>query len=524
MKSGKKTILLIISTLMIILFVIASISAEEIHHGKRTGTSTMSGQTRTKGTLAKPVITSVYNSNDGMCIKIKPRNDVWEYYVYRYCKETKKTEYVDWMDGSQSFMLDTDVKNKWGYTYSYYVEAYDGYSNNYSTSSKMTAVRIPAVTYTYKNAKSSSQIQVKWKSIANYSNYSGYEIQYAKSESNLKNKTGSYRVKTINDKKVMTQTLSGLSANTTYYIRIRAFKTIKAGDKWKKCYTPYTAIAKIKTYSNVTKYRALLIGNYNYPGTIDDLGGPGNDIRVMASVLGKYHFSTAKKANQSASQIMSSIKSAFSSAAPNDVSLFYYSGHGDVAGNMGYLVGTDYGGISMKELADALKKIPGKVIVILDSCFSGNAIAKNFNDGNTSWQGGISFEEAAVNAFAMADRSDGGAFAKNGEFRNSKFLVLAAGAKNEETIDYADSAGRCGGLFTRYFVQGTGYTFPYVNSLGNIPSDTNNDKKISVKEMYTYTRRNVESVSQRLHNADPKLPVQHVTCYPYGSTSIILKK
>lgn len=520
MKNRKNYLLLIISTLMMILFVTASINAEEIHPGKSPEARSKAGVIQTKGSVRKPVITSVYNGKDGMYIKIKKRTDVYYYDVYRYCKETKEEEYVGEMSGDETLMLDTDVKYKWGKTYSYTVVAWDYFTDFSPRSSKMTAVRIPAVTYTYKSAKSASQIQLKWKSIANYSNYSGYEVQYAKSESNLKNKAGSYRVRTINDKKTMSQTLSGLSANTTYYIRIRAFKTIKAGDTWKKCYTPYTAIAKIKTYSKVTKYRALLIGNYNYPGTIDDLGGPGNDIRVMASVLGKYHFSTAKKANQGASQIMSSIKSAFSSAAPNDVSLFYYSGHGDVAGNMGYLVGTDYRGISMKELAEALKKIPGKVIVILDSCYSGNAIAK----GNTSGQGEVPFEEAVVNAFAMADQSDGGAVAKNGELRNSKFLVLAAGAKNENTIDYADSAGRCGGLFTRYFVQGTGYTFPYVNSLGNIPSDTNYDKKISVKEMYTYTRRNVESASQRLHNADPRLPVQHVTCYPYGSTSIILKK
>ncbi len=506
---------------MMILFVTASINAEEIHPGKSPAARAKAGETQTKGSVRKPVITSVYNGKDGMYIKIKKRDDVWNYDVYRYCKETKKEEYVGWMYGYETQMLDTDVKYQWGKTYSYSVVAWD-YSVNWSPrSSKMTAVRIPPVTYTYRKAKSSSQIQVKWKSTANYSNYSGYEIQYAKSQNDLSKKRGSYRVRTINDKKVMSQTLSGLSASTTYHIRIRAFKTIKAGDKWKKCFTPYTAIAKIRTHSKVTKYRALVIGNYDYIGSTGDLRGPRNDANAMAGTLGKYHYSTTKKSNLTASQILSSIRSTFSGASSNDVSLFFYSGHGSIYGSMAYLCGTDDSYLSMSQLSAALKKIPGKIIVVLNGCYSGNSIARDFNNGSTRGKEPFTFDEAAVNAFAMADQENAlengnGPVAKNGELRNNKFLVLAGGAKGELTSETYYIYNNYGwSWFPRAFVEGAGCAFSSGSFSGNIPCDTNHDKKISLKEMYVYTRRKVIEVSS---------DKQHVTCYPYGSTSIILKK
>ena len=239
----------------------------------------------------------------------------------------------------------------------------------------------------------------------------------------------------------------------------------------------------------------------------------------MANLLYGYHYSVTRKSNLTKSQIVSAIRYTFSGADSNDVSLFYYSGHGAVNSNntMGYLVGVDSSSLSMKDLAASLKKIPGKVVVVLDSCDSGNAIAKDINAPTMDYSPEV-FDRTAVDAFAAVNTTlesvpDSADVEKNGELRNSKFLVLAAGQKNENTYDVYNN-GVYGGLFTRYFVQGTGCSFPGGNYSGRIPCDTNYDRKITLKEMYTYTRRNVLA-----YNGN-----QHVTCYPYGSTGVILKK
>jgi len=62
-------------------------------------------------------------------------------------------------------------------------------------------------------------------------------------------------------------------------------------------------------------------------------------------------------------------------AAENDITYFYYSGHGGSDGSISptYNHETRNGSFSLtpNELAEILNKIPGTVVVILDSCYSG---------------------------------------------------------------------------------------------------------------------------------------------------------
>ncbi|MBQ3133957.1 MAG: fibronectin type III domain-containing protein, partial [Clostridia bacterium] len=50
---------------------------------------------------------------------------------------------------------------------------------------------------------------------------SGYQIQYSTSKS-----FKSYKTKTITSYKTSTTTLTGLKAKTTYYVRVRTYKTV----------------------------------------------------------------------------------------------------------------------------------------------------------------------------------------------------------------------------------------------------------------------------------------------------------
>ena len=519
MKRRGRMITVFLSVLAAMMLTALSVNAEAIQNGKKPAVTISNEQVQTKATVAKPKIQAVYNGNTGIHIRVPRRYDVLYYNVYRKCSDDNVNRNIGWAFGSATDMVDTTVNTKWGKTYTYSLVAVNLLGKKSSASATATYVRIPPVKYTGAKAESNSKIKLTWKSTSSYNSFSGFEVQYAKSQSNLTNRTGTFFAKTVTGG--TSTTLTGLSKGTTYYIRIKGFKNCRLSNgKTIKCYSMYSSILKIKTPSTSTtstKYRALLIGNGDYRYA-SDLRGPKNDVNCTANVLNKYHYSTTKKMNLTKSQILSAISSTFKGAGPNDISLFFYSGHGgnNYNGTMGYLVGVDSSWLSMSELADALKKIPGKVIVVLDSCNSGNAIERNAKAAEIDYSP-EKFDRAAVNAFAAADtmietNPGSDTAAKNGELRNSKFLVLAGGRKNESTYDVPMN-GIYGGLFTRYFVQGAGCSFPGGGFSGRIPCDSNSDKKITLNEMYNYTSRNVLAYSGR----------QHVTCYPSGSASIILK-
>ena len=131
--------------------------------------------------------------------------------------------------------------------------------------------------------------------------------------------------------------------------------------------------------------RALLVGIDNYPNNA--LRCCCNDVDSLNSLLGKHedgsvNFETRVKKNISEkSKLIADIKECFSGDA--DVALFYYSGHGCIEANGGYLVTPDYNrhdmGVSLQNILDIVNNSKCKdKFVILDSCFSGDM-------GNTSF-------------------------------------------------------------------------------------------------------------------------------------------
>lgn len=241
-------------------------------------------------------------------------------------------------------------------------------------------------------------------------------------------------------------------------------------------------------------YRALLIGNY-YDG---DLPGCDRDANTMENMLKSMtatpYNAITKIIDANADEILSSIPRAFRGAKNSDVSLFYYSGHG--AGKTGDLIGADWYGVSFKKLRTELDKIPGDKIVILDSCYSGNAINKGEAEEETEME---AYVDAAVEAFSNSVTP------KAGELSKGRYYVITACRKNQTSLSVGDGQGNSFGLFTKYFEEACGWDEVGDCSLDMI-ADFNQDGMIALNEAYRKTSALVSAWA----DGDSKIQVTRV--------------
>lgn len=141
------------------------------------------------------------------------------------------------------------------------------------------------------------------------------------------------------------------------------------------------------------QYRALCVGvdKYKEPG-INNLFAPSFDVFRIIQVFEHARFGE-RKTNFSVvnslvgeqatrSNILQAIVSSFAQANDNDISYFYFSGHGWSDGTVTTILPYDallenYSrDITVEELAATLGNIPGTKVVIIDSCHSGGFIGK----------------------------------------------------------------------------------------------------------------------------------------------------
>ena len=259
--------------------------------------------------------------------------------------------------------------------------------------------------------------------------------------------------------------------------------------------------------STKSTYRALCVAGVNYVRE-QNLPECKEDGIIMRNMLRGMNYQTVTLFNDlTANQIKAQIADKLSSAKSNDVSLFYFSGHGNRDG-LGCANDTF---LYFSDLAAALNKLKGKVIVILDACESGGSITKSISED----AGDNTFAQNAIAAFRSVERPE--ASIAMGELRTSKFYVLASSAYYQSSYTYY-SQTETGSYFTAGLVQGEGYRHGKTSWSGLLPADKNSDRKISLEEAYTYSRSRVN-----LFNADPKTP-QDVQRYPINSSFTLFYK
>lgn len=281
---------------------------------------------------------------------------------------------------------------------------------------------------------------------------------------------------------------------------------------------------------NETVYRAYCVGVGDYIYFPDsygniDLPGPTYDVNRVRQILSQCRFgslptefseiryTTDRSATKSA--ILQGITNVFSEADYNDISYFYFSGHGIWENNTSYLCPTEANYyapmstyISVDELETALSAIPGTKVVFLDSCYSGGFIGKGVEEIQISKEKLESFNDEVINVFSQAQ--------SKGLLTTNQYKVLTACHYNQESMGISPTTpGDFDpfGVFTMALCEGCGY-------LGSYPADINLDTKVSLQEAYLYIKLYVQDLS----NTYPYLNIdQDVQVYPENSSFTIVE-
>ncbi len=239
-------------------------------------------------------------------------------------------------------------------------------------------------------------------------------------------------------------------------------------------------------------FRALLIGNEAYSPA---LPGPSADLNILSNLLANAvsdSYSVQVRKDCTAGQILGAIGSAYSGAKDTDISLFYFCGHGLIYNDdpqhpeTGSLCGIDDAWVTPAQLAGALSAVPGKVIVILQTCHAGSMIG---NDLRQSGETGISaITKAQKNAFRKYKLKK--ALPNFGELATEKFIVLGACRSNEESL-----GGSYGTALMMAISEALGCGMTGGAYSGNPPADGNGDKVITLGECWQYVARRAKEIA-----------------------------
>jgi hypothetical protein len=220
------------------------------------------------------------------------------------------------------------------------------------------------------------------------------------------------------------------------------------------------------------------------------LFAPPYDVDRIRQILQQCRFGTSnttffnigylKDWQATKSNILQSISSTFSGADSNDISYFYFSGHGSGSrlGNTSYICPADITSfadtaISVDELESALSAIPGTKVVFLDSCHSGGFIGKGREEIIVSREELEFFNNEVINIFSQAQ--------SKGLLTTNQYKVLTSCHYYQLCWEIQPEEGDPFGVFTMALCEGCGYS-------GNYPADTNIDTMVSLQEAYLYVR------------------------------------
>ena len=427
---------------------------------------------------------------------------------------------VNFSGGSGPYYIKNDlyINNKLAQTTGYYAAA------SYSTDATKVCCKLPATYHMVVSVKDS-----KGKVISKLSPfvYSAKKLSVVKCQPDLKNAAPGTKITFTavfnGGEKPYQYQMSLYKGN--YQLNTGSWKTGQQYVFIPQGTGPYRVKVTVKdargrtmtTFSSYSviainvKYRALLIGQ-TYAGSSSELHATLNDRNAVGSVLSSMTatpYAITKKSDLSGSGILSAINGVFSAATENDVSLLYYSGHGLYSDNnsfLGALCGFPQGLVTPTDLRNTLDKIPGKKIVIIDACHSGNMIGKTIS--------GVRLTEKAINEKITSSFINAFSSTSKSNLATGNYYVLVAAHSTQTSVEVSTSGGKNVGIFTYYFCGGAGYNELTQSYLSSLPADANGDKSITLSEMYGFVRSNVSSGGFQ----------QQAQVYPSGSSFVLFGK
>lgn len=273
-----------------------------------------------------------------------------------------------------------------------------------------------------------------------------------------------------------------------------------------------------------TVRRALLVGVGDYISEdIPDLPAPPYDVDMMRDTLEHSGIEPnligeLKDQQATKSDILTGIANAFDGADSDDISYFYFTGHGTLDNDdVSYLCPTDYNlntstAISVNDLETALSAIQGTKVIFIDSCHSGGFIGREINQESMS-DYLQDYNSNIINTFMAKSFTER-------DLATSQYQVLTACLSIQTSVELIPSEGNPFGLFSRVLCDGCGYDYyshPY-------HADSNANGEVTLDEAYYYTDQEVSSAIEFLNTEYSWNLDQDTQVYPKNSYFVIIEE
>lgn len=199
------------------------------------------------------------------------------------------------------------------------------------------------------------------------------------------------------------------------------------------------------------KVYLVSVGIADYPGYENDLTLPAKDAQTITWLYSKntqMQYCQLLNSEATTEKIVAAMNKVYRMAGPNDIVVFFYSGHGYKGGFYVYDGELDY-----SEIRKAMAKCKSKnKMIFADACFSGKIRTENS---------------------ASAQSMDA--------TKKANVMLFLSSRSNETSIERRDMQN---GFFTTYLQKGL-----------RGGADSNRDRVITAKELYNYVHKNVIEIS-----------------------------
>ncbi|HPF17427.1 MAG TPA: caspase family protein [Thermotogota bacterium] len=292
-------------------------------------------------------------------------------------------------------------------------------------------------------------------------------------------------------------TVEDLEWGKTYYWKIVGFKTVKNSVE-----------SSIWQFAVGNPHQALLLGITDYDSA-SDLNLTDDDAQNMQTAFEATVFNyqmntlTGRVVKADIQHALENVQGLNEEA----VFTFFYAGHGGYANNESYLYLSNGYRLYMSELRTMLQQLPGKKLVIIDACQSGNFT--QLNPGRDFRQL-AKIESDLFNASVLRTFST---VARNGE---PEFYVMTGA--NIYQSSWENTALQ-NGVFSFFLLDGigdVGIDNPEQSFDFTFDADLNSDGAVTMSEAYTYAAPKVEQFINDLNGFH-----QSIQVFPQESDFVI---